>query len=67
MAPTEFMELRALDRLQYTYRNLVERFFFRIKQFCGFATRYDYLVSGFSCRNRYGHQLGLAEAIVNKP
>ena len=36
------------DRHQYKHRNLIERFFCRIKQFRRVATRYDKLASRFS-------------------
>lgn len=39
---------RTFDRHQYKHRNLVERFFCRIKQFRRIATRYDKLASRFS-------------------
>jgi transposase len=39
---------RDFDRHQYKNRNLVERFFCRIKQFRRIATRYDKLASRFS-------------------
>ena len=39
---------RTFDRYQYKHRNLVERFFCRLKQFRRFATRYDKLASRFS-------------------
>jgi transposase len=39
---------RDYDRHQYKNRNLVERFFCRIKQFRRIATRYDKLASRFS-------------------
>lgn len=39
---------RAFDRHQYKHRNLIERFFCRIKQFRRIATRYDKLASRFS-------------------
>jgi transposase len=39
---------RAYDRHQYKHRNLIERFFCRIKQFRRIATRYDKLASRFS-------------------
>lgn len=39
---------RPFDRHQYKHRNLIERFFCRIKQFRRIATRYDKLASRFS-------------------
>lgn len=39
---------RAFDRHQYKHRNLIERFFCRIKQFRGIATRFNKLASRFS-------------------
>ncbi len=39
---------RTFDRYQYKHRNLVERFFCRLKQFRRIATRYDKLASRFS-------------------
>jgi transposase len=39
---------RAFDRPQYKHRNLIERFFCRLKQFRRIATRYDKLASRFS-------------------
>ena len=39
---------RCFDRDQYRHRNLIERFFCRIKQFRRIATRYDKLASRFS-------------------
>ena len=39
---------RAFDRHQYKHRNLIERFFCRIKQFRRVATRYDKLATRFS-------------------
>ncbi len=41
-------ERRPLDRHLYRSRNLVERFFARIKQFRRIATRYDKLAQRFS-------------------
>jgi transposase len=40
-------EHRAYDRHVYKDRNLVERFFHRLKQFRRMATRYDNLVRNF--------------------
>lgn len=37
-----------IDRYQYRHRNLVERWFLRIKQFRRIATRYDKLASRFA-------------------
>lgn len=37
-----------IDRHQYRHRNLVERWFARIKQFRRIATRYDKLASRFA-------------------
>lgn len=39
---------RAFDRHQYRHRNLIERFFCRLKQFRGIATRFNKLASRFS-------------------
>ncbi len=39
---------RSFDRHQYKNRNLVERFFCRIKQFRRIATRYDKLAERFA-------------------
>lgn len=39
---------RAYDQHQYKHRNLIERFFCRLKQFRRIATRYDKLASRFS-------------------
>jgi transposase len=36
------------DKLQYKHRNLIERFFLRIKHFRRIATRYDKLAERFS-------------------
>ncbi len=41
-------EPRAFDMHQYQHRNLIERFFCRLKQFRRIATRYDKLASRFS-------------------
>ena len=41
-------EQRDFDRHQYKHRNLIERFFCRIKHFRRIATRYDKLASRFS-------------------
>ena len=40
-------EQRAFDRHQYRNRNVIERFFARLKQFRRVATRYDKLASRF--------------------
>lgn len=47
-----------LDRHQYRHRNLVERWFARIKQFRRIATRYDKLAS------RYASFLALAACVA---
>jgi transposase len=39
---------RCFDQHQYKHRNLIERFFCRIKQFRRIATRYDKLAQRFS-------------------
>jgi transposase len=39
---------RAYDRYQYRHRNLIERFFCRLKHFRRIAARYDQLASRFS-------------------
>jgi transposase len=41
-------QLRAFDAHHYKHRNLIERFFCRIKHFRRIATRYDKLASRFS-------------------
>ena len=41
-------DIRAYDKHVYKSRNLVERFFARIKQFRRIATRYDKLASRFA-------------------
>ncbi len=41
-------EQRSFDRDQYRNRNVVERFFARLKQFRRIATRYDKLASRFA-------------------
>ena len=41
-------EQRPYDQHQYKHRNLIERFFCRIKHFRRIATRYDKLASRFS-------------------
>ena len=41
-------EQRAFDHHQYRHRNLVERFFAKIKQFRRVATRYDKLAERFA-------------------
>lgn len=41
-------QARSLDRDQYKHRNLIERFFCRMKHFRRVATRYDKLASRFS-------------------
>lgn len=41
-------EQRAFDRHQYRNRNVIERFFARLKQFRRVATRYDKLASRFA-------------------
>ena len=41
-------EQRSFDKHQYKHRNLIERFFLRIKQFRRIATRYDKLAERFS-------------------
>lgn len=40
--------VRAVDWAQYKNRNLVERFFARLKQFRRIATRYEKLAARFS-------------------
>jgi transposase len=49
---------RRLDRRRYRHRNLIERFFCRLKQFRRIATRYDKLAQ------RYASFIALAAAIV---
>lgn len=51
-------EPRELDQAQYRNRNLVERFFCRIKQFRRIATRYDKL------SERFGSFIMLASAFI---
>jgi len=41
-------QLRSFDTHQYKHRNLIERFFCRIKHFRRIATRYEKLASRFS-------------------
>jgi transposase len=41
-------QARAFDKHQYKHRNLIERFFCRMKHFRRIATRYDKLASRFS-------------------
>ena len=41
-------EARAFDTHQYKHRNLIERFFCRLKQFRRIATRHEKLASRFS-------------------
>ncbi len=41
-------QLRSFDTHHYKHRNLIERFFCRIKHFRRIATRYDKLASRFS-------------------
>jgi transposase len=41
-------EVRAFDVHHYKHRNLIERFFCRLKQFRRIATRYEKLASRFS-------------------
>ena len=41
-------EQREFDRHQYRNRNVIERFFARLKQFRRVATRYDKLASRFA-------------------
>lgn len=45
--PSHRIEHRAYDRHLYKDRNLVERFFNRLKQFRRMATRYDKLARNF--------------------
>lgn len=42
------LEQRPFDKHQYQHRNLIERFFLRIKHFRRIATRYDKLAERFS-------------------
>ena len=42
------LEQRSFDKHQYKHRNLIERFFLRIKHFRRIATRYDKLAERFS-------------------
>jgi transposase len=41
-------EHRPFDQYQYQYRNVVERFFARLKQFRHIATRHDKIASRFA-------------------
>ena len=45
---TSRLEQRSFDKHQYKHRNLIERFFLRIKHFRRIATRYDKLAERFS-------------------
>ena len=45
---TNRLEQRSFDKHQYKHRNLIERFFLRIKHFRRIATRYDKLAERFS-------------------
>ena len=45
---THRIEQRSFDKHQYKHRNLIERFFLRIKHFRRIATRYDKLAERFS-------------------
>jgi transposase len=45
---TNRIEQRSFDKQQYKHRNLIERFFLRIKHFRRIATRYDKLAERFS-------------------
>lgn len=45
---TNRLEQRPFDKHQYKHRNLIERFFLRIKHFRRIATRYDKLAERFS-------------------
>ena len=45
---TNRIEQRSFDKHQYKHRNLIERFFLRIKHFRRIATRYDKLTERFS-------------------
>lgn len=49
---------RRLDRRRYRHRNLIERFFCRLKQFRRIATRYDKLA------RRYASFIALAATVV---
>lgn len=42
------LEQRSFDKHQYKHRNLIERFFLRIKHFRRIATRYEKLAERFS-------------------
>jgi len=42
------LDQRPFDKHQYKHRNLIERFFLRIKHFRRIATRYDKLAERFS-------------------
>ena len=52
------LEQRVFDKQRYKNRNLVERFFCRIKQFRRIATRYDKLAQ------RFASFVALAAAII---
>ena len=45
---TNRLEQRSFDKHQYKHRNLIERFFLRIKHFRRIATRYEKLAERFS-------------------
>jgi transposase len=51
-------EQREFDRHQYRNRNVIERFFARLKQFRRVATRYDKLAS------RFGSFVALAASVL---
>ena len=55
---------RRFDRDHYKNRNLIERFFCRIKQFRRIATRYDKLARLLRRNHRRRHMAGM---IVNRP
>ena len=54
-------EPRKTDFALYRERNLVERFFNRLKQYRALATRYDKLANTLSCRCRAGLRTVLAQ------
>jgi transposase len=57
----------AFDTHQYKHRNLIERFFCRLKQFHRIATRYDKLASRFSGFIAIADGFHLVDLNVNRP
>jgi len=54
---TNRLEQRSFDKHQYKHRNLIERFFLRIKHFCRIAIRYNKLAERFSAFTGTLHSL----------